>query len=153
MQANVLLHVESLDKGPVLLEGTLPGTVLELEGDPAVGRVGEVRYRLTAEKKSQEVLVTGAVSVDLELECARSGLFFSTKVEESAFLRDYSISDLQGPLDLTEEIREAVVINLPPYPVSPEAQSDDYIPPGIDKFADPGKASDTWSALDDLNLS
>lgn len=153
MQTQVMLHIESLDKGTVVLEGVLPGRILELDGDPAIGEVGEVNYRLTAERKSNNILILGTVFVELELECARSGLFFSTKVEESAFLRDYSTSDLKGPLDLTEEIREAVVMNIPPYPVSPEAQSEDFVPPGIDKFADKGKVPDSWSALDDLNLS
>lgn len=157
MSSSLHLHLATLERGPVQLEGALPGSLLELDGDPTVRNVGDVSYRLTAEKKSAEVLVQGAVEVPLELECRRSGLFFSTLVQESAFLRDYLISEVpSGMIDLTEEVREAVLLQLPTYPVSPEAQSETYVPPGLsgeDGEDGPDDGPSPWSTLDTLHLS
>jgi len=151
------LYISSLDRGPVRLEGALPGSLLDLDGDATVRNAGEISYRLTAEKKSTEVLIQGAVEVPLELECRRSGLFFSTLIQESAFLRDYPISDVpSGMIDLTAEVREAVLLLLPSYPVSPEARSESYVPPGLageDADEAPETEASPWSALDILHLS
>ncbi|MCC5847341.1 MAG: hypothetical protein JJU29_04530 [Verrucomicrobia bacterium] len=152
MNSQLHLHLESMEHGSVLLEGRLPGTLLDLGDDPTVRNVGDISYKLTAERKSHEILVRGTVEAPMELECSRSGLFFSTIVQESAFLRDYSNSDLKGHINLTEDIREAVIINIPAYPVSPEARSKDFVLPGISTDEDPDPAPSAWSALDDLNL-
>ena len=152
MSAKLHLHLETMEHGAILLEGRLPGAVLDLENDPTVRNIGEITYKLTAERKSHEILVRGTVEAPMELECSRSGLFFSTIVQESAFLRDYSISDLKGHIDLTEDIREAVLINIPAYPVSPEARSKDFVIPEISTDEDPDPTPSAWSALDDLNL-
>lgn len=155
MNQQILLHIESLAHGPVRLRGALPPAVFGLENDPSVRNPRELNYELTAERKSAEVLVRGRVWADMELECAKSGLFFSTKVEDSAFLRDYSISDRSGPLDLTEDVREAVVINIPPYPVSPEARSPDFVPPELPANGkpEPDGGDSPWSALNNLDVS
>lgn len=148
------LHIDTLDRGPVRLEGVLPAAVLELENEVSVRNIGDVAYNLVAEKKSRDVLVRGSVEAPMELECSRSGLFFSTIVRDSAFLRDYSIPESDGHIDLTTDVREAVVLNIPPYPVSPEAQSDTFIPPSLPEKLAPPPATDgaAWKVLDNLNL-
>ena len=88
----------------------------------------------------------------MELECVRSGLFFSTIVRDSAFLRDYSLDDLEGDLEITEDVREAVVIEIPAYPVSPEARSEDYeiprLPGESREDGGPGTDEGPWKDLD-----
>jgi len=151
------LHLASLERGPLRLQGALPGSLLDLEGDATVRNVGEIAYTLLAEKKSSEVLIQGTVEVPLELECRRSGLFFSTFIKESAFLRDYPISDVpSGMIDLTGDVREAVLLLLPAHPVSPEARSDSFVPPGlagVDVEEAPDDGPSPWSSLDSLRLS
>jgi uncharacterized metal-binding protein YceD (DUF177 family) len=97
----------------------------------------------------------GSVGAVMELECVRSGAFFSTKVEDSAFLRDYSMEDLGDSVDLSEDVREAVVIQIPNFPVSPEAQAADFELPklSLNQSGD-ADASETspWNDLDQLNL-
>jgi len=154
MTSTLHLHIDSLERGPLRLEGALPASVLEMEGDPASHPQGDVTYDLLAEKKGQEVLVRGWVEVPMELECSRSGLFFSTIVRDSAFLRDYSIPESEGHLDLTSDLREAIVLNIPTYPISPEAQSDTFIPPRLPETiaAPPETDGALWKTLDTLNL-
>lgn len=151
------LHIslEALENGPVTLSGDLPGRFLDLDKDPSIGSVEGVSYELKAELAGAEVLVTGYVGAVLELECVRSGAFFSTKVEDSAFLRDYSTEDSGETLDLSEDVREAVVIQIPSYPVSPEAQAADFELPklSIDQTESAESADKSpWNDLDQLNL-
>jgi uncharacterized metal-binding protein YceD (DUF177 family) len=154
MSAQLHLHTASLERGPVRLEGTLPASVLELDGDPSVRNPGEITYTLLAERKSSDVLIRGSVEITLELECSRSGRFFSTTLKDSAFMRDYSISEHpSGMIDLTEDVRETVLLALPVYPVSPEARSETFIPPGVSQDnGGPVTGSSPWSALNNLNL-
>ncbi|MCC5844852.1 MAG: hypothetical protein JJU05_11425 [Verrucomicrobia bacterium] len=160
MSAQLHLHTASLERGPVHLEGTLRGAVLDLGNDPTVRNVGDIFYELDAERKSTDILIRGSVRASMDLECARSGRFFSTEVKESAFVRDYSISECPtGVMDLTEDVREAVLLAIPTYPVSPEARDESFTPPGINPGGDetesdnePGTEGSPWSALNNLNL-
>jgi len=155
MKSPLTIPVDALERGPFHLEGTLPGSVLELENEVSIRNVGDVIYELTAERKNQEILITGRVEASMELECVRSGLFFSTIVGDSAFLRDYSTQDIQGDLDLTEDVREAVVIQIPNFPVSPEARSEAFelpkLPPDLTGEGDE-EDDNPWNDLNRLNL-
>lgn len=157
MSISLKVPLEALERGPFQLEGVLPGTVLDLEREVSIRNVGEVSYDLKAERTGGEVLVTGRVEAPMELECVRSGRFFSTTVRDSAFLRDYSTEELGDELDLTDDVREAVVIQIPGYPVSPEAQAPDFVLPRLPKELT-GDAKDgdgggsPWNQLDRLNL-
>jgi len=156
MTHELLLHPASLENGPLALEGVLPGAVLGLEGDPTVRVRGDVSYVLAAEKLGDQIMVRGSLEVPLELECSRSGAFFSTMCRDSTFLRHYSISEVSESIDLAEEIREAVLLGIPTYPVSPEAQSEDFVLPGVlpaDAPPESAPGASPWSSLDDLNLS
>jgi len=112
---NVLLHQvgeEGLD-----LQGVEPAEVLDLETDPMVSPMGPIRYDLHAQISSRQLVVEGTVSVDLELECARCGVFFSTTLAESAFLRAYVIEPGQDEVDVTPDLREAVLLRIPTHPI------------------------------------
>lgn len=152
MSTALTIPLDALEKGPFQLRGALPGEMLGLEGEVSIRNVGEVSYTLTAERLQQDVLVRGEVEVPMELECVRSGLFFSTIVRDSAFLRDYSLSDLEGDLDIADDVREAIVIEIPAYPVSPEAQAEDFkIPQLPQEWQDDGQPDSDASPWKDLD--
>ena len=153
--SRLILNLSDLESGPKSLQGTLPGALLDVEEEISIRVTGDLSYDLVAERVGEELLVRGSVEVPLELECSRSGAFFSTKGGDSHFLRDYSSAELSEAMDLTDDVREAVLLNIPPYPVSPEARSEEYVPPGVSVEEEPledGQAG-PWSDLDNLNLS
>jgi uncharacterized metal-binding protein YceD (DUF177 family) len=152
MKSPLHLSLVSLEHGPVQLSGALPGSILGLDNEVEIRNVGDIRYELTAIRTGTEVLVTGTAEAPLELECVRSGQFFSTILRESAFLRDFSIEESGDELDLTEEVREAVLLQLPNYPVSPEAQSDEFELPSLPSRLTDDEESSPWNDLDNLNL-
>lgn len=144
------VSVESLEHGPVLLSGALPGAVLGLEEEVEIRNVGEILYDLKVIRTGSEILVTGSAEASMELECVRSGQFFSTIIRESAFLRDFSMEETGEFLDLTDEVREAVLLQLPNYPVSPEAQSDEFELPALPSDSSDDDDSSPWSDLNNL---
>lgn len=97
-------------------DGEEPPEVLELEQDRFARAEGPVRYALVARKVGHEVIVTGSIQVPVKLLCGRCGGFFSTTLEVSSFLRAYEISEGQEEIDLTPDIREDVLLDLPAYP-------------------------------------
>jgi len=157
MSHPLTIPLDALERGPFHLEGELPGSILDLEEEISIRNVGSVGYDLTAERMNHEVLVRGTLEVSMDLECVRSGVFFSTLVRDSAFLRDYSLDQFEGDLNISEDVREALVIEIPSYPVSPEAESEDFELPSLpgemtDDRAPPGAENNPWKDLDQLDV-
>ena len=107
--------VERIPDGGMDLDGEEPGEILELEGDPFVRRPGDIAYALHAERASGELVVRGTLSFQVELMCSRCGEFFSTTVRVSDFLRAYSAPQGTAEVDITEDLREAVLLELPSF--------------------------------------
>ena len=97
--------------------GEEPAEILELAGQEHVRVTGPIRYDLRAEKVSAELLVQGEVAVELEVECSRCAEFYSTTVRVLSFLRAYEIKEKVESVDVTPDLREDLLIELPAYPV------------------------------------
>jgi len=97
--------------------------VLGLEGDSLVKVTGGVSYDLHAQFVSHELVVKGKVEAPARLQCSRCAEFYSTTLIESAFLRAYEVKAGQEEVDLTEDLREAILLTIPPYPTcSPDCK-------------------------------
>ena len=72
-------------------EGDEPGEILELENDPFYSVEGDVHYVLEAQVVSEELVVRGVLSVEMNLKCNKMFLnFFSTNRDRfPIFLRAY----------------------------------------------------------------
>ena len=135
-------------------EGEEPGEILELENDKFAHAGEPVRYDFEARKVGHEVIVTGRVVAPVKLLCGRCGEFFSTSLEVSSFLHAYEFSEGQEDLDLTADIREDVLLELPAYPKC-SWQGEGVCPfSGVNvsnlKPPDAPRADDRWAALDGL---
>ncbi|HMO50776.1 MAG TPA: hypothetical protein PKE26_08490 [Kiritimatiellia bacterium] len=94
----------------------LPPEILELENDKFAHADGPVRCDFFIYPVSHELIVKGTVEAPVRLLCGRCGGFFSTIIQVSSFLRAYPISEGMEKLDISEDIREDVVIEIPSYP-------------------------------------
>jgi len=104
---------------------------------------GGVRYRLTAQAFGSELLVRGHLEQDFSLVCSRCGGDFDDTVKVDDFTVSYEIDDKSPEVDLTEDVRESIILALPTYPVCSETC------PGVEqKVSKP--ADDRWSVLDNL---
>ncbi len=140
-------------------EGEEPAELLELADPDEVRPTGPIVYRLCAELVSGGLLVAGAVSVPLQVACARCGDFFSTTAGDSSFLRDYPLAEGQVEVDVTPDLREAILLEIPRFPLCrpdcaglcPHCGKNRNREPCAcpDRPADPGGP---WSALEGLKL-
>lgn len=134
--------------------GEEPPEVLELEQDKYARADGPVRYELEARKVGHEIIVTGRLEAPIKLLCGRCGDFYSTTLVVSSFLRAHEFSDGQEELDLTEDIREDVLLELPSYPRC-SWQGEGVCPfSGVNvsvlKLSETPATDDRWAALDGL---
>ena len=143
--------MEELDKKLVI-----DASRLDAEGEELTGEVecvdideefvkpfGGVRYSLFAQAFGNELLVRGHLEQDFDLVCSRCGKDFDDTIKVDDFTQSYEISDEKSEVDLTEDVRESIILALPTYPVCAETC------PGIAHTTEK-PADDRWSALDNL---
>ena len=132
-----------------------PSTVALAEGDELARITGPVGYHLAAEVVSRELVVKGKVSAPAELACSRCARFFSTILTDSSFLRAYDLPEGVETVDMTGDLREAILLQLPNFPICSAAC--EGLCPQCGKNlnegpcgCEPPQGEDRWSALDGL---
>ena len=105
---------------------------------------GGVRYRLSLQVFGSELLVRGHLEQDFDLVCSRCGKDFDDTVKVDDFTISMEIDAKSPEVDLTEEIRESIILALPTYPVCDETC------PGVER-KDAMPSDDRWGVLDNLN--
>lgn len=153
----MIINLEKLPEQGQAFEGSEPADVMALEPSAEFHPAGPLSYDLYAQFVDGILIVRGAVSAAMQGCCARCTQIFSTTVTDSGFLRDYS--DLGGTedVDITEDLREAILLNLPHFPLCDDACKGLCSQCGKDLNEGPcgcsdGKAGGAWDALDSLNL-
>ena len=138
-------------------EGDEPGSIMQVENDPVVRNAGDVHYELYAQRVSGELVVRGTLAVELELPCARCAEFFSTTVAVSDFLRAYSAPEGMDSVDITGDLREEILLQVPGFAVCSTDCKGICSRCGVNLNTDScscGKEEgpNPWSALDNLSL-
>ncbi len=95
--------------------GEDPPEVLDA-GEDLVPESG-LAYDLRLQVVSQELVVRGAVRMALRAACSRCADFFSTTVDVSTFLRAYALREGQVTVDITPDLREAILLQVPNHPL------------------------------------
>ena len=93
--------------------GEEPAAILELDKDPLVRGAGGIRYALTARCLNKELLVRGSLAVSLECRCARCAEWFRNSLRVPDFSRSYPLVSENEAIDLTDDIREDILLALP----------------------------------------
>ncbi len=138
-------------------EGSDPGAIMEIEGDPLVRVEGDVGYALYAQRVSGELVVRGTLSVPLGLRCTRCSEFFSTTVGVSDFLRAYPASEEVDSVDISADMREELLLHIPGFPVCDAQCRGLCVQCGADLNkgscgCGEGDGPGPWDALDGLDL-
>jgi uncharacterized protein len=137
--------------------GDEPASIMQVEGEPFIRNPDDVHYTLYAQRVSDELVVRGTLDVGLELQCARCSEFFSTTVGVSDFLRAYPAPEDTDSVDITEDLREEILLHVPGFPLCSE-QCKGVCPrcgADLNKGSCGCKVEEgpgTWSVLDGLNL-
>ena len=140
--SRLLLDVARLDPEGEDFEGEADVVCLD---EPYVKSFGPARYAFRAQLFGQELLVRGRLEQDFDLVCGRCGKDFDITVKVEDFTASFEVSPKDQFVDLSDEVRESIILALPAYPVCDEAC------PGIEQKAarpDDGR----WDALDGLKV-
>lgn len=142
LETKLIVDVSRLDPEGETLEGEVDCIDLEEE---FVHPFGGIRYRLDVQLLGSELLVRGHLEQDFELVCSRCGEDFDDTVYVDDFMESYEITEKTSEVDLTNDVRECIILNLASYPVCSET-----CPGIVQKAARPD--DERWSVLDKLNV-
>ena len=159
MQARVIIPLEEFPEEGLWVQGEADGALFGTD-DTGAASVGTLSYRLEAQLFETELVLRGSVSAPFRLRCDRCLREF----EYTVAVDDLTIScDVRGKaeVDVTEELREEVLLELPGYPKCEisglECEINDTIcdfrldkdpHSGVNSATPSGKS--VWDALDDF---
>ena len=142
---------------PRRFTGEEPAAILELDQETRFQIIGDVRYALSAQRFEADLLVRGVLEVDVRVRCARCGEDCTQTIRDRAFTCSYPLSAANELIDLTADIREAILLTLPINFVCSEACQGLCVQCGANLNKAPcacGKPRQTipWGMLDQLKL-
>ena len=108
------VHINQIPVGGLHLEGEEERDILEIN-DELVRTLGPVHYALDVGLSDGGLFATGSLAVDLEMECVRCLGRFPYTLEVPDFAMQVELTGAET-VDLTEEIREDILLALPPHP-------------------------------------
>lgn len=155
----LIIHIARLKTGDhtQVLAGSAEAAQLEVEDEPRF-RFHAATYDLLARLVGNRLIVRGTLNMACDMECRRCAEFFSTLVRVSTFLRAYEIREGMETVDLTADVREDILLSLPPYPLCEDSCKG--VCPYCGKNLNEGPCScrpepdnpGTWAALDGLKI-
>lgn len=137
--------------------GDEPSSVLELDGVEEMKITGPIKYELVASLAGGSLLVRGKLSVAVSLACFRCGQFYPSRVKDNDFLRVIKLGSGDECVNLTDDIRETIILAFPTKPLcGPECKGMcSRCGKNLNKATcrcAPEKVESSWNALDELTL-
>lgn len=117
MQERLIIDVSRLKPGGERLEGEVDAIDL---AEDLVHPFGGIRYSLFVQVIGTELLVRGRAEQDFDLVCSRCGKDFDTTIKAEDITASIELAENAEEIDLTDEIREAILLELPNYPLCEE---------------------------------
>jgi uncharacterized protein len=114
------IYIDEIPQDGLRLEGEIDAETLDISDDFV--RCGNpLHYRLDISIVSGELLVFGELSVDLMMRCSRCAVMFPSTVSEKAYSYNQQVEKRLEYADLTEDIREAIILAFSSYPICSES--------------------------------
>ena len=153
----MIIDVTNIPEQGLKFKEEEPAEILGLSEADGFLPAGPVSCNLYAQVVDGELIVRGTLSAPVEARCARCAQFFSTTVTDSGFLRDFPGILGAEEVDITGDIREAVMLSLPHSPLCDESCKGLCIQCGKDLNGGPcgcrrREESGSWGALNSLKL-
>ena len=136
-------------------KGEEQAAVLELDAKHDIHVEGPISYDFYAQTAPGELIVRGSISVTVSFRCSRCAESFEVTVKEPRFA-SVREADRDQSVDLTDEMREAIILAFPNYPVCKPDCKGLCARCGVslnrEKCNCSGKSGGAWAALDGLEL-
>ena len=108
------IHINQIPPEGLHVEGEESAAILELH-DESVRILSPIRYSLDVGLSQGGLFATGNLSVDLEMECVACLEIFRLPLDVPEFAVQIDLGPTET-VDLTESVREDILLALPPYP-------------------------------------
>ncbi len=160
METRFVISLEEFPEDGLHLVGELDGALIGID-EADLRSTGPLHYDVEVQLYDTELVLRGRVSASFRMRCVRCLEEFDYDLE----LDELTLSaDVKGKLavDLTDELREELVLELPAYPkcelVGEECKINDSFgdfrlakdpQPGVDSATPSGES--VWDALDSLS--
>ena len=116
MEKTLTIDVARLNRDGEEVEGVLDDAVLDLH-DEYLRPFAGIRYHLFVQLAGRELLARGGLEQDFEAVCSRCGADFDFTVAVPDFLASFETDEKTEIVDLTDELRQSIILALPTYPV------------------------------------
>ncbi len=113
----VIIELAGMPSEGKKISGELPSSLLDI-ADESFFKIGRVfYYNLTVQTVPGELIVMGRLGLDVEYVCSMCSERFEMRVEENAFSAVCEIKAGDESVDLTADVREAILLAFSAYPV------------------------------------
>jgi len=153
----LIIPLVDISDKEIIIEGSDKVKNYDLNSFSSFKPLDEIKFKFCISNISEQLIIKGKISLDVRLQCSRCIEFFSTTLQVSDFLRNLSLGEDQNEVDITDEIREELVLNIKPFPVC--MNDCKGICPQCGKNLNRNNCycvnesfSNTWSVLDKLDL-
>ena len=113
----VVLYIDEMQEEGREYAGKLSPEALDLTSEDSVSFHEPLEYDLHASLVSDELLVQGSLEVTATLSCSRCSASYELEVQEPAYFYDQQIDQTTESVDLTEDMRVAIILAFPSHPV------------------------------------
>ena len=112
------INITNIPDDGKIFEGEDSASILGLDNDKNLRLESPIRYNLKVHLVSDELMVRGTLAVDVSFKCSKCCEFFNFAVSDYPLECFRDISDQNSEsVDLTPDIREAIILAFPNYPV------------------------------------
>ena len=149
------LPVEGID-----ISGSLPASFFGLKPDDTVQATGPLAYELHLERDDQDLIVYGTLEAPFALTCGRCVESFPYQVSMESYQTELEIPSDTSTMDLTEALREDMLLALPSYPRCEDGNVESRECPAQGRFQSEsdddapsqpeGQGQAVWDVLDKL---
>lgn len=159
MQKSLIISLEEFPETGLRLSGELDGSLFDIDSE-ALRSIGPLEYELEAQLFDTELLVHGRIAAPFSLRCDRCLNHFDYVAELPELALSYEVKGKLS-VDITEDLREELILALPAYPKCELSDleceiNDTFGDFRLDKTPESGVQSATasgesvWDALDKL---
>ena len=120
MDGKLAIDVARLDGGGERFRGELDCSCLEMDGEKWIHPFGSVRYDVFVQVFGTEFTARGVLECDFDAVCSRCGGDFDFTCHADEFEVSEEIPAETEYFELTNHIRECILLALPNYPVCRE---------------------------------
>ncbi len=152
----LIVDLNRLDPAGEIFEGETSPDAINLEENEFVRPAGGIVYKLMIQALGTELLVRGSLLQQFVCRCVSCDQWFDLAIKERDFINSFEIHAENAFPDLTEAIREAIILALPAYPRCSDSCQGLCRSCGVNLNASEcgcsaGRGNDCWSALDALS--